>query len=202
MGSRIMHLIIAHKIAEGLSIEDRTSFLIGNIAPDAVATKDESHFFKGEVQDHSRHVDYRGFIKANKEYVESPYIWGYFTHLIADDVWLKGFNLSWLKNRMDADHEVFHLYHNDFRILNGKLLEHYGNAQYLIRALNNNPTIIDLEEVNSNRVKEYIPHAIEDCMYDQKTVDEQLNVFTMMQIIGYIETSVNLGILNLKPLLK
>ena len=38
MGSRIMHLIIANRIAECLSIEDRTPFLLGSIAPDAVIT--------------------------------------------------------------------------------------------------------------------------------------------------------------------
>jgi hypothetical protein len=45
MGSSMMHLIIGHRIAESLNIDDRTSFLLGSIAPDAVRTKDESHFF-------------------------------------------------------------------------------------------------------------------------------------------------------------
>ena len=52
MGSRIMHLIITNRIAECLSIEDRTAFLLGGIAPDAVTTKDSSHFFSGEVLDY------------------------------------------------------------------------------------------------------------------------------------------------------
>lgn len=62
MGSRIMNLIIANRIAECLSIEDKTSFLIGGVAPDAVSPKEVSHFFKGEVQDYSRHIDYKGFL--------------------------------------------------------------------------------------------------------------------------------------------
>ena len=41
MGSRIMHLIIGHKIAESLSIEDKASFLLGSIAPDAVFSHEE-----------------------------------------------------------------------------------------------------------------------------------------------------------------
>lgn len=36
-----MHLIIGQQIAEKLNVEDRTSFLLGSIAPDAVQTKDE-----------------------------------------------------------------------------------------------------------------------------------------------------------------
>ena len=53
MGSRIMHSIIGEKIAEVFSIEDKTSFLLGSIAPDAVFSHEEknlSHFFIGEAK--------------------------------------------------------------------------------------------------------------------------------------------------------
>ncbi|MBM7584618.1 hypothetical protein JOC86_001155 [Bacillus pakistanensis] len=43
MGSRIMHSIIGNKIAEALSIEDKTSFLLGSIAPDAVFSHEEKN---------------------------------------------------------------------------------------------------------------------------------------------------------------
>ena len=43
MGSRIMHVIIASGIAEKLSIHDKTSFLLGAVAPDAVHSKKEPH---------------------------------------------------------------------------------------------------------------------------------------------------------------
>ena len=46
MGSRIMHVIIASGIAEKLSIHDKTSFLLGAVAPDAVHSKEkEPHIF-------------------------------------------------------------------------------------------------------------------------------------------------------------
>lgn len=47
MGSRIMHGIIANGIAEKLSIQDKTSFLLGAVAPDAVHSKKkkEPHIF-------------------------------------------------------------------------------------------------------------------------------------------------------------
>lgn len=51
MGSRIMHMIIANRIAESSPIKDRTLFLFGSLAPDAVSNKNESHFFKGDVRD-------------------------------------------------------------------------------------------------------------------------------------------------------
>lgn len=199
MGSRIMHLVIANRIAESLSIEDRTPFLLGGIAADAVLSKDLSHFYTGEVQDYSRSIDYKGFLNKYSSHVDSHYIWGYYSHLIADDIWLKGFYLPWLKNRMEANQEIMNLYHNDFRLLNGKLLEHYGFTDKLRKALSNSSRIIDLQEVKSKDVEEFIPYVLGDMEYDKEVINEKLNVFTFDQIIGYIETSVDKGILNLKP---
>lgn len=193
-----MHLIIANRIAVRLSIEDRTPFLLGSIAPDAVATKNESHFFIGEHQDFSRSVDYKGFLNKYSSQAESLYILGYYTHLIADEIWLKGFYLPWLRNRMDADKEIHGLYHNDFRLLNGKLLEHYGFRDELRKMLNYTPTIIELQEVKSKDVEEYVPYVLGDMEYEKEVVNQTLNVFMFDQIVGYIETSVDMGLLNLK----
>lgn len=206
MGSRIMHLIIANRIAECLSledwsIEDKTSFLLGSIAPDAVAPKDLSHFFKGELQDYSRYIDYKGFLHKYSSRIENRYILGYFTHLIADDLWLKGFYLPWLGNRMEADKELYRTYHNDFRLLNGKLLEYYGFTDEFRKMLCYLPAIFDLEEVKSKEVEQFIPYALDDLDYDQEVINEKLNVFTFIQIVGYIETSVEIGLLHLKPIL-
>ncbi|WP_059170486.1 zinc dependent phospholipase C family protein [Bacillus sp. FJAT-27445] len=206
MGSRIMHSIIGHKIAEILSIGDKTSFLLGSIAADAVFSfedKNASHFFVGDVQDFSRRVDYSGFLHKYRTHVEgkNEYILGYYTHLIADDIWLRGFYLSWLKNRMDADEGLFKLYHNDFRLLNGKLLEHFGCKDELKRTFNHFPAILDLEEVNARDVEKFVPYVLGDMEYGHDFLNENLKVFTMDQIVGYIETSVELGVQKLKEIL-
>lgn len=201
VGSRIMHLVIANRIAESLSIEDKTAFLLGGIAPDAVSPKDLSHFYKGEVQDYSRSIDYKGFLDKYKSQGDSRYLLGYFTHLIADEIWLSGFYLPWLKNRMEADKEIYNLYHNDFRLLNGKLLEYYGFAEELKKCFINIPKVFDLEEVKSKDVEAFIPHVLGDMEYDKEVKNEQLKVFTLNQIVGYIETSVDKGLLNIKSIL-
>ncbi|MCC3375729.1 zinc dependent phospholipase C family protein [Cohnella sp. REN36] len=198
MGSRIMHLIIANRIAERLPFENRTSFLLGSVAPDAVLIKNESHFFKGEVRDFSRSVDYKGFLHKYGDHAANPFILGYFTHLIADDIWLKGFNLSWLRNRMEADPEWHPRYHHDFRLLNGKLLEHYGLKDTLRRAFEALPSVMDLEEVKSKEVEALVPHVLGDMAYDKEMLSEKLRVFTFDQILGYIETSVEVSLIHLK----
>lgn len=207
LGSRIMHLIIGNKIADSLSIKDKTLFLLGSIAPDAVFPSEDknlSHFFIGEVKDYSRRVDFQGFLdkySSQKENVQQ-YILGYYTHLIADDIFLRGFNLSWLRNRMEADKELYKLYHNDFKLLNGKLLEYYGMKAELKKQLSHSPTILDLEEVKSIDVEKFVPYVLGDMEYDNEVLNEQLNVFTFNQIVGYIETSVELGLLKTKELLE
>ncbi|WP_060209944.1 hypothetical protein [Sporosarcina koreensis] len=201
MGSRIMHAIIAHKIADKLSIEDKVPFLIGGVAPDAVSSKDTPHFFAGDLQDYSRHVDYIAFWEKYHDAAENFYVLGYFIHLIADDMWLKGFYLPWLKNRMEADNELFKRYHNDFQLLNGKLLEYYGLKDELKNSLSHIATVPDLEEVASMEVTGFLPSVLGDMEYDKDYVlNERLLVFTLEQMIGYIETSVDKGVVEIKKL--
>ena len=200
MGSRIMHLIIANRIAECLSIEDRTSFLLGGIAPDAVSPKDLSHFFKGEVQYFSREIDYKGFLHKYSSQIENQYILGYFSHLIADEIWLKGFYLPWLKNRMEANKEMLNLYHNDFQLLNAKLLQYYNFTDQLREMLSHFPTLFDLQEVKSKDVEEFLPYVLSDMEYEKEVLNDNLHVFTLNQIVGYIETSVELGVLHIIPM--
>jgi hypothetical protein len=206
MGSRIMHAIIGHKIAEALSLEDKTSFLVGSIAPDAVFAfeeKNRSHFFIGDVSDYSRCVNYEGFLyKYGTETDRNhPYLMGYYTHLIADDFWLRGFYLSWLKNRMDADEGLYKLYHNDFHLLNGKLLEHYGFTDELRKSFHQSPVILEFEELKAKDAEKSVPYVLEDMEYEKESLNEKLNVFMFEQIVGYIETSVDMGVMKLKDML-
>jgi len=196
-----MHLIITNQIAEIISVSDKTSFLIGGIAPDAVSPKELSHFFIGDVNNYTRSIDFDGFLNKYSSIKNDQFILGYYTHLIADDIWLKGFYLPWLKNRMESDNSIFNLYHDDFRLLNGKLLEHYGVKRELIEVLNQNGAISDLQEVTIKEINDFIPHVLGDMIYEPGIIDHKLNVFTFEQIIGYIETSITKSIMHLNPLL-
>lgn len=196
-----MHLIVANRIADYFSIKDRTSFLLGGIAPDAVSPKDLSHFYIGDTYDYSRGIDYEQFLHKYQSLKHSHYILGYYTHLIADDLWLKGFYLPWLKNRMERNPSIFNQYHDDFRLLNGKLFDHYGNIAKLQSALQQAGTIIDLEEVSGEKVIDFIPFVLGDMNFDLKQLELPLEVFTFEQIVGYIETSVDKSIMLIKPLL-
>lgn len=58
-----------------------------------------------------------------------------------------------------------------------------------------------MHEVKSKDVEKFIPYVLGDMEYDKEVINEKLNVFTFIQIVGYIETSVDMGLLNIKPIL-
>ena len=65
MGSRIMHAIIANRIAEKLCIQDKTSFILGGVAPDAVhsAEKRNFTFYAGTTKNYTRRIVFNSFQK-------------------------------------------------------------------------------------------------------------------------------------------
>ncbi|SES01249.1 hypothetical protein SAMN04487944_11513 [Gracilibacillus ureilyticus] len=206
MGSRIMHLIVGMRVADSLAIEKKAPFLLGNIAPDAVFSPEDktaSHFYAGEIKDFTRYIDHEGFLKKYRTEAinKNQYVLGYYSHLITDNIWLKGFNLPWLRNRMEADEALYQLYHQDFRLLNGKLLEYYLFTDELRKTLSDSPEIIDLDEVKSADVVQFLPYVLGDMEYDPKNLDEELKVFTFNQIVGYIETAVEVTLWKMEELL-
>ena len=76
MGSRIMHAIIANGIAEKLCIQDRTSFILGGVAPDAVHSAEEkgtSHFYAGTTKNYTRRA-FNSFFQKYKAQMDSPFL--------------------------------------------------------------------------------------------------------------------------------
>lgn len=203
MGSRIMHAIIANGIAEKLCIQDKTSFILGGVAPDAVHSAEEkgtSHFYAGTTKNYTRRIAFNSFFQKYKAQMDSPFLLGYYTHLIADDNWLSGFFLPWLKNRIENDETIAPLYYNDFKLLNAKLLHHYDKEQQLFSLLNQDAHIVDIEEVSKENVLEFRKYLFEDMLYPEQHLHKDLQVFTFNQIIGYIETSIEKGVFYINQL--
>lgn len=203
MGSRIMHAIIANRIAEKLSIQDKTSFILGGVAPDAVHSAEEkgaSHFYAGTTKNYTRRIDFNSFFQKYKVHMDSLFLLGYYTHLIADDNWLSGFFLPWLKNRIENDETIAPMYYNDFKLLNAKLLHHYDKEQQLFSLLNQDAHIVDIEEVSKENVLEFRKYLFEDMLYPEQHLHEDLQVFTFNQIVGYMETAIEKGTFFIKQL--
>lgn len=187
MGSRIMHLAVADQVCNELRIEERDAFLLGSIAADAAASKDDSHFYKGRLEDGTRDIDVDFFIEKYCAKLENPFVLGYLTHLVADQRWLKFFYLAWLKERLERDDSLLERYHHDFFLLNRRLIHRYG-MHHVKGILERAKARVQLDEVTRDALQEIKKDAIRD--FETESEEGELQVFTMEQIENYIEKSV------------
>ncbi|MDY0407973.1 hypothetical protein [Paracerasibacillus soli] len=93
---------------------------------------------------------------------------------------------------MEHDKELFHRYHHDFQLLNGKLINHYKVDLRIFEDVENRK-IPDLEEVSAEQVKRLLTQVRSHWDNDGDISQNSLQVFTLEQIVGYIETSVEIS---------
>lgn len=200
MGSRIMHLVVGNEVAKKLDISDRALFLLGSIAADATTNKLQTHFFEGDLTQFTRHIHYEKFIQKYKDSKDDSFILGYYTHLITDDLWISGFFVPWLRNRIENNPSIQTLYHNDFKILNAILIDYYNIENELALLLNLPQHLKYIEEVKNDDLILFIEELRGDFQYTDEDLAKPLNFFTFDQIIGYIETSIEKSIYEIKQL--
>lgn len=91
MGSRLMHAYIGQRLITSLPELDPARFLLGTIAPDArYDEKEQAHYYTGELASGTRTIDYEAFWGDSTSW-DPSFRSGYYVHLIADDIWLRGF---------------------------------------------------------------------------------------------------------------
>lgn len=155
--------------------------------------KNASHFYIGELKQFSGKIDYEAlYEKKNEEH--QNYNFGYYAHLVADDLWLQGFYVPWLKNRIKEKPELLTAYHEGFKLVNAKLIKHYNLNERLVTLLKEPFKINNLQEVSREGVTAFIPFVLSDLQYDEATLRASLTVIIMEQIVGYIETAVKKSI--------
>ena len=116
MGSRFMHLLIADYVATELRVEERGRMLLGSLAPDASNAKLDTHF-QGSSFLHSPGAswDYGKFVIKYWDRMSDPFMLGYLTHLVADEVWAMKSYFSGFTEMLQRDPTLYDRYHGDFR---------------------------------------------------------------------------------------
>lgn len=100
MPAWITHLVTANKVFEKLNVEDKNSFLFGNIMPDILNnhivknTKEHknyetTHFSKSIIINDIEHEipNIDNFFKEYRYKMKNPIILGYYMHLLTDYYW-------------------------------------------------------------------------------------------------------------------
>lgn len=201
MGSRFMHLLISDFVCQELSIKQRGEMLLGAIAPDAHSAKNDTHFvgdrFKYGV---NRRWEYGRFIMKYKERITEPFMLGYLTHLVADEVWAMKSYFSGFEARLENDSTLYERYHQDFRLCNAKLNEKYA-CDGLFEALNSAVYIPKMDELEEQNVLEVKKLALDDFNYPMEHVEQELSIFSFEEILAYLERSAYRALDVCRPLL-
>lgn len=189
MASRIMHLIIAKKINEQLSV-NFNRFSMGNILPDVFdhskSSKKDSHFIiPGKIAYGERYLDYDRFLSEHKSDLEDDIYLGYLGHLIADDEWLRKIYVPLM---IDENEKVIverqDVYYGDYGRLNRRLIEKYG----LIN--NYSYETFPMERICVDRYKEHLKFLKED--FERTYENYDLEIMNFNDVIEYIESTTDL----------
>lgn len=129
MGSRLMHAAIAALLMAKYHQLD-TTFLVGNEAPDvdkiSQMSKDETHYLVPSNRG-TRRIDLRAFLQEHPETLSDSFTLGYYTHLLADEVWLTDVFMKVVPPQDDPRRPaVLERYYEDFKKLNPYLVHKYG----------------------------------------------------------------------------
>ncbi len=184
-----MHLIVADYVAAELGISNRGRILLGAIAPDATPDKASTHF-KGQLHPYAlnRPIDCHRFVLKYRNRFSDAFFIGYLTHLVMDDVWTMKTDFSGFEARVKQNPELYHVYHEDLRLCNAKLSQVYsldGIREMLLSA----EDMPDIEEAKKEDVLTYKGEAIADFDYPPKHLTQPLQLFTLDEMIHYVERS-------------
>ncbi|WP_426446669.1 hypothetical protein ACP26L_22870 [Paenibacillus sp. S-38] len=127
MPSRIMHLIIADALAKEIGAEAPGSLLLGALAPDAAkadaAVSETLHFASRS------YIAYGEFLHRYAGGMPDPFLIGYLSHLVGDDIWSIFVHAGGIRARVAADPRLAKVYYRDFLLCNAKLLESYPKEE-------------------------------------------------------------------------
>ncbi len=93
MPKSTMHLWVAKKVADRLKFDASGSFLLGNIAPDAVSIRPDREKADKQVA-HLRQPKfadgYKNALKILRDFDDNEFLKGCALHIMLDDMWTKG----------------------------------------------------------------------------------------------------------------
>lgn len=110
MASSVIHICVAKKINDTLKVNER-QFYLGSIAPDISKfigeAREKTHFITSADSDVP---EINLFLEKYRQYLDDPFVLGYFVHLYTDKIWFGEF----MPNKFQD---------TKIRLLDGTLLE-------------------------------------------------------------------------------
>lgn len=132
MPSRMIHYLIAEKVAEQVQIEDLNRFKIGSLCPDMSWREDDSkhrtHYF--ETHGDKKSGNWLRFVEQYREQMKQDDLYlGILCHLITDMIWFHEVMEPSIRSKVKSKEERQEKYqygYKDFHCLNYILREEFG----------------------------------------------------------------------------
>ncbi|WP_105616123.1 hypothetical protein [Vallitalea okinawensis] len=186
VASRIIHLVISKKVSQNFDF-DALKFSVGNLLPDCHERNNEakymSHFRIRNSQFNSKRLlDYKEFANKYSNYIKDEVYLGYFSHLISDEIWLKGiYSKYMLDENYCIKEENRGTYYKDYGRLNSYLIHKFQ--------LKNDIKQIDpvtINEIDHSKISDLLIGLDSDFDKNESTTCE-LKLFSESDILNYIE---------------
>ena len=125
MAQRIIHYLLAVKLAESCPVSDRQRFLAGSLLPDAYISVSDRKITHYKAADGDAHIfDFNRFRTEFRDLIFTDDLYlGYYLHLIEDAVYRQFLWLNRYERPMNM--EQVKLLHQDYHILNAVFIKRY-----------------------------------------------------------------------------
>jgi hypothetical protein len=198
MASRIIHLVLAKKLAYKLGIKDHDKFIVGSLLPDSYQGDKDNHalsHFKQTVE-HRKVMNYYDFLERYRDKINTSEVYlGYFLHLVQDAVYRKF---------LYYDHDLISQYSDDFRMTlykDYRILNNYLIEKYQLNKLSPSLNKLVPHELLSYASMQF-SDFVEDMENDFKFEDGATTYFTEAMVDDYIEQALKVCVEEYNGLLK
>lgn len=178
MPSRMMHYLIAEKVAEQVKIENMNRFKLGSLCPDMSCREDGSklrtHFF--EVHGDKKGGNWLTFLSMYSDKMkQDEFYLGVLCHLITDMVWFHEIMETQIRSKVKSKEERQAMYqkgYDDFHRLNYILRNEFG----LVYDLREDRDL-ELEGLRPDLYDEVVQGLYRDFFEDPEAEKEELEVY-------------------------
>ena len=182
MASSIIHLAIAKKVLENITVDNEKDYYLGSIAPDISKQighdKEEAHFQKNSKKEIP---NLNLFIKRYPFFKYNSFDLGYFIHLYTDKLWHEEF-LQKIRTKKaiqlldgttfeGTNEEIKNMIYSDYTNLNTKIIDEYNldlslfYEEYKIPKTNIKEIPIDKLDILINKMGILIENSKEEKTY-------------------------------------
>lgn len=188
MPSRMIHYLIAERVAAQISIADQNRFYIGSLCPDMSWRKDDSklrtHYT--EVTGDKKGMNWNTFVSRYQEEMKQDDLYlGVLCHLITDGIWFFEMSEPYIRAKAGSKEERqqgFMAAYLDFHRLNYLLRREFGLTYHLTEDRN-----ISLDGIHPEFYDDVFGGLYEDFFNEPPAEKEELTVYPWEVSVSCIE---------------